>query len=213
MNKKESSAKFHIPLAHYGYVTFTFDQRGHGEAERGKNDPGQLFRDSRVVLDIVCAASDVKEGAVCCIGTSLGGTTVLTKCYENPRVTMVIGMSALHSVEAFGKVKFNPFSIGKFFRWIMVKTAKRDKNPEVSPYYYLKSDPSFNKDRVYLIHGKKDPYFPPKMTFELNKQLAGVPEDHALLLENAAHGLDDQELLVLATFLKWLSKHEIMALK
>jgi len=213
MNKKESSEKFHIPLAHVGYVTFSFDQRGHGEAGKGMNDRDQLFKDARVVLDTVCAASDVKEGAVCCIGTSLGATTVLTKCYEDKRVTMVVGMSAFHSVAAFGEVKFNPFSVGKFFRWIMVKTSKRDNNPEISPYFYLKSDPDLNKNRVYLVHGQNDVYFPPEITFELNKQQACIPENHTLLLDNAGHGLDDQELLILATFLKWMGEHEVMALK
>ena len=161
----------------------------------------------------MCAASDVREGAVCCIGTSLGGTTVLTKCYEDQRVAMVVGMSVFHSIAAFGEVKFNPFSVGKFFRWIMAKASRSGKSPEVAPYYYLKSDSEFNKKRVYLIHGQKDVYFPPELTFELNKKQSGIPEDHALLLDNAGHGLDDQELLVLATFLKWMGEHEVMALK
>ncbi len=213
MNKKESSEKFHIPLAHVGYVTFSFDQRGHGEAGKGLNDRFQLFDDARVVVDTVCAASDVRMGAICCIGTSLGGTTVLTKCYEDKRVAMVVGMSVFHSIAAFGEVKFHPFSIGKFFRWIMVRTRRKDKTPEVSPSLYLKSDPEYNKNRVYLIHGQKDVYFPPNISFELNKQLASIPEEHALLLNNAGHGLDDQELLILATFLKWIGENETMTLK
>lgn len=212
MNKKESSEKYLIPLAHMGYIGFAFDQRGHGEAGKGTNDRLQLFEDARVVVETVYHATDLRNGAVCCIGTSLGGTTVLTKCYKDERVAMVVGMSTFHSVAAFGDVKFNPFSVGKFFRWIMVKTSRTDKNPEVSPHFYLKTDPKFNKNRVFLIHGQKDVYFPPEITFELNKKQAGIPDSHTLLLDKAGHGLDNHELLVLATLIKWLNEHEKMTL-
>jgi len=213
MSKKEVNEKYLIPLAHLGYVTFAFDQRGHGEAGRGRNDRLQLIKDALPVIDLVCGATDVKPNHICCIGISLGGATVLTTCYADPRVAMVIGMSTFHSIAAFGKIKFNPFSIGKLFQWIMVKTSKKDRHPKITPNYYLKKDPIFNRNRLFLIHGAKDIYFPPELTFELNKQQAGIPEDHALLLENAEHGLDNQELLILAAFIKWLNENEAMTLK
>lgn len=209
-SKKESSERLLIPLASYGYIGFSFDQRGHGEAGSSKGDRFQIFNDARAVIDRVCAANDVRGGGLCCIGISLGGTSVLTKCYEDKRVAMVVGMSTFHSIDAFGKVRFHPFSVGKFFRWIMTKTTKKDKKTE--PRDYLKSDPEYNKNRVFLIHGRKDVLFPPEMTFELNKQQAGIPEEHALLLENAGHGLDDQELLVLTTLIKWMSENEATTL-
>jgi len=65
---------------------------------------------------------------------------------------------------------------------------------------------------VFLIHGQKDIYFPPEITFELNMKQAGIPDSHTLLLDNAGHGLDNQEVLVLATLVKWMNTHEKMTL-
>ncbi|MHA2288104.1 MAG: alpha/beta hydrolase, partial [Promethearchaeota archaeon] len=105
---KERSKDFLIGFAHMGYLTIGFDQRGHGEAEGKKSEWYKLYSDVESLLDFIFTFDDVKTGAICCIGKSMGGTSVLTKCYIDNRVAMVVGISALHSIDSIlnGKFRF-----------------------------------------------------------------------------------------------------------
>ena len=211
-SSKEESEKFLIPLAHLGFLCFNFDQRGHGEAGGKKSDFFQLMNDVNPVLNKVCSASDVKEGSICCIGSSMGSMPVLTKCYEDVRVVMVIGISALHSVESLISVKYRPLSIGWFFKRSFKKSIDKEKELKAAPYYYLKQDREYNTNRVFFIHARNDLILPVAITFELNKKHTRIPEDQALLLDRGSHGLEEQEIIILATFVKWLNKNKKMRL-
>ena len=63
-NKKEVNENYLIPLAHMGYVTVAFDQRGHGEAAGKKADWFKMFNDVKVILDKICSFKDVREGSL-----------------------------------------------------------------------------------------------------------------------------------------------------
>ncbi len=210
--KKEINEINLIILAHMGYITVAFDQRGHGEAGGKKSDWYELYNDVDKILDSVCSFEDVKKGSLCCIGKSMGGTSVLTKCYQDERVAMVIGISALHDVELLLEAKFRFLSAGWFIRRVMSK-VKDKRALKVCAHYFLKNDPEFNKNRVFLIHGKNDKIFPPSLTFKLNKKQAGIPENHALLLKNSGHSFEGQESLVFGVILKWMLENKVMKLK
>ncbi|MBD3198264.1 MAG: hypothetical protein GF317_24660, partial [Candidatus Lokiarchaeota archaeon] len=77
-----------IALSHMGYIAAAFDQRGHGEAGGKKEEWYKFYNDVGSILDSICSFKDTKEGSICCIGTSMGGTSVLTKAYEDKRVAM-----------------------------------------------------------------------------------------------------------------------------
>jgi len=207
--KKEENEIYLITLAHMGYLTVAFDQRGHGEAGGKKSDWFKLYNDVNSVLDFICSCEDVKKGALCCIGKSMGGTSVLTKCYVDKRVAMVIGMSALHSVELLLEAKFRFMSAGWFVRRIISK-VEDERALKTTAHYFLKNDPEYNKNRVYLIHAKNDTIFPSSITFEMNKKQAGISQNHAILLRNCGHSLKDQEILVLGIFLKWIFENKSM---
>jgi pimeloyl-ACP methyl ester carboxylesterase len=207
--KKEVNEPYLIGLAHMGYLTVAFDQRGHGEAGGKKAEWFKLFKDVKCVLDSVYSFEDVKKGSSCCIGKSMGGTSVLTKCYEDQRVTMVIGISALHSVELLLKAKFRFLSAGWFVKRIISKVTD-ERAIKTAAHYFLKNDPEFNKNRVYLIHGREDEIFPPSITFELNKKQAGIPDKHAILLDNCGHSLKGQELLIFGIILNWIFENKAM---
>jgi pimeloyl-ACP methyl ester carboxylesterase len=201
--QKEVNEMLLIPLAHMGYISIAFDQRGHGSAGGKKSEWYKLYNDAEAILDYVCELEDVKEGALCCIGKSMGGTTVLTKCYRDERVGMVIGISALHAIDVLLDAPASIFSSGWFVRRIISRVDQKDAL-EVVARNYLKQDANYNKDRVYLIHGKKDKIFPPELTFELNKQHARIPDDHAIILEDCGHSFRDQKFLVFGIILKWI---------
>jgi len=208
---KEVNEMLLIPLAHIGYITFAFDQRGHGEAGGTKSEWYKLYNDATTVLDYVCSIKDVKKGAICCIGKSMGGTAVLTKCYEDERVGMIIGISTLHDIDILLEANFPFLSSG----WFVKRIISRVKNKaafNIAARYFLKTNPEYNKNRVYLIHGKDDNIFPPSLTFELNKKQAQIPDDHALLLENCGHSFEDQEMLEFGIILKWIMENNIMNL-
>lgn len=207
--KKEENEIFLVTFAHMGYLTVAVDQRGHGEAEGKKSDWFKLYDDVSSVLNFICSFEDVKKGAICCIGKSMGGTSVLTKCYIDKRVAMVIGMSALHSVEHLLKAKFRFMSAGWFVRHIISK-VEDERALKTTAHYFLKNDPEYNKNRVYLIHARKDTIFPSSITFEMNKKQAEIPEDHAILLKDCGHSLQGQEVLVLGIIIKWILENESM---
>ena len=210
--KKEINEINLIVLAHMGYITVAFDQRGHGEAGGKKTDWYELYNDVDKILDSVCSFEDVRKGSLCCIGKSMGGTSVLTKCYQDERVAMVIGISALHDVELILKAKFRLLSAGWFVRRVMSK-VKDKRALKLCAHYFLKNDPEFNKNRVFLIHGENDKIFPPALTFKLNKKQAGIPENHTLILKNYGHSFEGQESLVFGVILKWILENKVMKLK
>ncbi|MBD3216434.1 MAG: hypothetical protein GF311_27725 [Candidatus Lokiarchaeota archaeon] len=162
-------------------------------------------------MDSICSFKDTKEGSICCIGTSMGGTSVLTKAYEDKRVAMVIAISTLHDVDSILNTNFKFPSSGWFVKRVMGK-GKNRASFKMAAKYYLKSDLEYNENRVYLIHGKQDSIFPPDATFELNKKQSKIPEEHALLLEDCGHGLDNQKILLLGVVLKWILNNEKMNL-
>ncbi|MFX0074003.1 MAG: alpha/beta hydrolase [Candidatus Hermodarchaeota archaeon] len=206
---KDKNTNFLIAFAHMGYLTIGFDQRGHGEAGGKKSEWYKLYTDIESLLDFISTFDDVKKGALCCIGKSMGGTSVLTKCYSDNRVAMVIGISTLHSIESILNAKFRFLSAGWFVRRIMSK-VKNEKALQITAHFYLRSDPEYNKNRVYLIHGKKDSVFPYAITFELNKKQAKIPENQAVLLNNAGHSMKNQEILVFSIILKWILDNKSM---
>jgi predicted esterase len=85
-----------------------------------------------------------------------------------------------------------------------------EKALQITAHFFLKSDREYNKNRVYLIHGKKDSVFPYSISFELNKNQAKIPEKHAILLDNAGHSMKNQKLLVFSIILKWILDNERM---
>ena len=206
---KEKNEYFLIAFAHMGYLTIGIDQRGHGETGGKKSEWYKLYGDVESVLDLVSDFEDAKKGALCCIGKSMGGTSVLTKCYIDKRVAMVVGISALHSIESILNAKFRFLSAGWFVRRVMSK-VKNEKVLQITAHFFLKSDSEYNKNRVYLIHGKKDSIFPYSITFELNKKQAKIPENQAVLLDNAGHSMNNQEILIFSIILKWILGNKSM---
>lgn len=211
-NKKEVNENYLIPLAHMGYVTVAFDQRGHGEAAGKKADWFKMFNDVKVILDKICSFKDVREGSLCCVGKSMGGTSVLTRCYEDRRVSMVVAMSALHDPNLLIEAKFRFLSAGWFVKHEISK-IKNKQALKICARNFLKKDADFNKNRVFLIHAKQDKIFPPSITFKLNKAQSRISESHAILLDNCGHSLDGQEALVSGIILKWILENEAMKLK
>jgi len=211
-NKKEENENHLIPLAHMGYVTVAFDQRGHGEATGKKSDWFNMFNDVTAVLNIICSFEDVKNDSLCCIGKSMGGTSVLTKCYQDKRVAMVVAMSALHDPILLIEAKFRFLSAGWFVKHIISKVKDKEAL-KICAHNFLKSDDDFNKNRVFLIHSHEDKICPTSLTFKLNKERAHIPETHAILLDNCGHSLDGQESLVFGIILKWILENEAMRLK
>ncbi|TXT56349.1 MAG: hypothetical protein BAJALOKI1v1_1910003 [Promethearchaeota archaeon] len=207
--KKEINEKFLIPWAHMGYITVAFDMRGHGTAGGQKSEWFKLYDDSIHILDYISNLDDVKRGSICCIGKSMGGTSVLTKCYQDERVGMVIAISALHDIGALLSEQTSIFSSRWFINRKMSK-IRNEKALEIVPRNYIKKDAQYNKNRVYLIHGKKDNIFPPSLTFELNKKQARIPDKHAILLEDCGHSLEDQELLLVGIMTKWIVENKKM---
>lgn len=139
----------------------------------------------------------------------MGGTSVLTKCYQDERVGMVIAISALHDIGALLSEQTSIFSSRWFINRKMSK-IRNEKALEIVPRNYIKKDAQYNKNRVYLIHGKKDNIFPPSLTFELNKKQARIPDKHAILLEDCGHSLEDQELLLVGIMTKWIVENKKM---
>ncbi|TFF94453.1 MAG: alpha/beta hydrolase [Promethearchaeota archaeon] len=212
MDNKEIYNMYMIPLAQMGYITAAFDQRGHGEAGGKKEDMYKLYNDVKVFIDKVCSFEDVKEGAICCIGKSMGGTSVLTRGYEDQRVAMVIGIAALHDVDLVLERDF-PFLSGGWWIKRAMKNLGSEPALNMVARNFLKSDAEYNKKRVYLLHGEKDSIFPPEITFKLNKKQAKIPDDQAILIENCGHNFSYQEPLIFGIILKWILENEKMRIE
>jgi dipeptidyl aminopeptidase/acylaminoacyl peptidase len=212
-----------IPLAMRGFLVILPDARAHGEsASRFKQarkddwyitETTGIMPDFKRVLDYACNRPDADTGRIAAMGGSLGGATVLVSALPDPRVKLVVPMSAFYSFTDFIEAKRAklPFSEPWFSKHILHNVISFGKlrrlNEKISPKYYLDRIPRDEAVRkVRLVHGKDDKLVLPEVSADKIIAHLGLPASHVFLTEKGDHSLRGQETAVAARVCQWLDE-------
>ncbi len=210
-----------IPLAMRGFLVLLPDARGHGDsAKRLKQsrmddwyitETTGIIPDYKLILDYACSRSDADPSRIVSIGNSLGGATSVMAGLPDPRVKLVIPMSAYYSfvdlLEAKrGRVPLTePWFTKHILRNVINFGKLRRLDEKISPKNYLNLLPREETIRkLRLVHAKDDKL----VLFEASaaKYIAhlGLPASNVFLTEKGDHPLRGQETAIVARVCQWL---------
>ncbi|MBN2152081.1 MAG: alpha/beta fold hydrolase [Candidatus Lokiarchaeota archaeon] len=212
-----------VPLAMRGFLVVVPDARAHGESakrlKRARKDDWYvteatgIMPDFKRVLDYACSRPDADTSRIAAIGGSLGGATLLVSALPDPRVKLVIPMSAFYSfvdlIEAKrGKVPLSEPWFSKHVLHNVIDFGKlRRLNERISPRYVFDKIPREEAIRkVRLVHSKDDNLVLPEASAEKIISHLGLPASSVFLTEKGDHSLRGQETAVLARVLRWLEE-------
>jgi len=193
----------------YGYSTFSYDLRGHGESKGIQLDMKNQVLDIQYAIDAaICRMEERGKGPdrVILMGHSLGAVASLTLGIQDPRVDIVFALSTLYSIEdlvAEDIKKEQDKSLTSIAKRILDKLKAPLSSPwwfkqfinfvskgktTLMPKYYL-TDELIKK--VYLIHGTKDEYIPFEKSGKKIIEKYHLSKDRYLLVD-AGHSFEKQ---------------------
>jgi pimeloyl-ACP methyl ester carboxylesterase len=210
-----------IPLALRGFLVILPDARGHGDsANRLKKarmddwyitETTGIMPDYKRILDYACSRPDADTSRIVAIGHSLGGATSIVSALPDPRVKLVIPMSAFYSfvdlLEAKrGRVPLTePWFSKQFLRNVADFGKLRRLNEKVSPKYYLNLLPKAEATRkIRLVHAKDDKLVLFEASADKFITHLGLPASHVFLTEKGDHALRGQETAIVVRVFQWL---------
>lgn len=197
-----------IPLAIGGpYAVLVYECRGHGKTPGKKIFNSEIFDDLPNVFDFGEKLEDIDPDRIGFMGMSFGGEVALTRAYSDERIKAIVALASPHDAKAnftrkpeSFKAKFNL----KFLGTAGVKGEKISEktNESISPKYILKRERKDLNSRVFEIHSANDNLIPLEQ-FEKNREILGLPDDQVLILERGGHASFRQELLIMASALRF----------
>lgn len=189
------------------YAVLMYDCRGFGKSPGKPSLDAKLFDDVIKVFDFGEKLDGIDPNRLGFIGESMGGEVALARAYPDSRIKAIVAMCTPHDAkENFTR---KPESLKARAQIGMLnasgvkgKKIDEDTNQKISPRYILQENNEALNDRVMLLHTKTDTcIFPGE--FERNRQVLGLGDDRAILLERGGHVFLHQELSVLASALRW----------
>lgn len=159
----------------YGYTTFAYELRGHGNSKGSIIDFKNMIYDIQIAINVAIKKMEERgkgPDRVILVGHSLGSVASLTYGIQDSRVDLVFGLSTIFSIEdlltettqkdrdkPIGKKIIEmfktPLSGPKGFKLFLNLVARNKVN--IMPKNFLTKE---LMKKVYLIHGTKDGYVP-----------------------------------------------------
>ncbi len=200
--------EYAVPLAIGGpYAILVYDCRGHGKTPGKKKLNSEIFDDIPKVIDFGEKLDDIDPNRLGFMGMSFGGEVALSRAYSDERIKAVVAMASPHDAKAsFSrkpesfKARMNLALLGSV--GVKGKKISDESNESISPKYILKKERKDLNGRVFLIHGKHDNLIPID-DFVKNREILGLPDDQVLILEKGGHASFRQELLIIASALRF----------
>ncbi|HUY01025.1 MAG TPA: alpha/beta fold hydrolase [Candidatus Deferrimicrobium sp.] len=198
---------FAYPLAVQGYKVVCYNHRGHGlkpyKSGGNKSEIDKtLTLDVRQVIDFIESRPDLNHERLGAIGFSLGGFTLLTGGYNDPRIKVSVVFCAGHDMFEINKLW--PWYLRLYFRFTKFPVfPNAEFNQKVSPKYYLGK----KVDKVIcLVHAKND-LLVPYNQFLKNVELLNLPAEQTLSFETGNHGFFGQNTVALSQTIKWFNQY------
>ncbi len=195
------------PLVVQGYKVVYYNHRGHGkkpfksEGKKAEIDK-TLAKDVREIIDFIESRPDLNHQKLGAIGFSLGGFTLLTGGYLDPRLKVVIACCAGHDMVAVHRSW--PWYMRFFFRTSGMPMFPPDEfNRKISPRYYLGTKV---EKVVCLTHAENDRVVPFE-NFLKNKELLNLSDEYTLSFKTGDHGFFGQDTILVSQIIKWLDKY------
>ncbi len=195
------------PLVVQGYTVVCYNHRGHGRkpfksgGNKGEVDK-TLTQDVREVIDFIVSRSDLNHEKIGAIGFSLGGFTLLTGGYLDPRLKVVIACCAGHDMVEVHQ--FWPWYMRFFFRVTGLPINPSDEfNRKISPKYYLGT----KVDKVVCLAHAKNDRIVPFDGFLKNKGLLNLSNENTLTFEHGDHGFFGQDTVLVSQIIRWLNEY------
>jgi dienelactone hydrolase len=195
------------PLVVQGYKVVYYNHRGHGkkpfksEGNKAEIDKA-LVKDVREVIDFIESRPDLNHQKLGAIGFSLGGFTLLTGGYLDPRLKVVIACCAGHDMVEVHRSW--PWYMRFFFRASGMPIFPPDEfNRKISPRYYLGTKV---EKVVCLAHAKNDRVVPFE-NYLKNKELLKLSDEQTLSFEQGDHGFFGQEPVLISQIIRWFNKY------
>ncbi|NVM54003.1 MAG: alpha/beta fold hydrolase [Candidatus Helarchaeota archaeon] len=195
------------PLVVQGYKVVCYNHRGHGKKPfKSGGKPFELVKismDVQQVVDYIVSRPDLNHEKLAAVGFSLGGYTLLTGGYIDPRIKLVMAFCAGHDWS----------EMNHYWRWyirLFYRLAKLpiyppdDLNRKLSPKYFLER--KIENKIVCLAHAKND-ILVPYDAFLKNKELLGLPDEQTIVFERGDHGFTGQTTVYLSQIIKWLNDY------
>jgi fermentation-respiration switch protein FrsA (DUF1100 family) len=189
------------------FAVILFDCRGFGKSPGKPKLDEALFDDIPKVIDFTMGLAGIDPARVGFAGVSMGGEVALARAYPDSRIKAVVTLCALHNArENFTRKAKNlgeRMQIGFLnASGVHGKLITEETNARLSPEFFLKQGDDSLNDRVMLVQSKDDRIISMDQ-FEKNRKALGSSPDNILLLERGGHIFIRQELLVLASVLRF----------
>ena len=207
LGNMERNYKVAYPLVLQGYKVVCYNHRGHGKKpfkSGGKRyEADKIFMDVQQVVDFIEARPDLNHEKLAGVGFSLGGYTLLTGGYIDPRIKLVMAFCTGHDW-----IEVNHFwswYVRLFFRLTKIPVYPPEElNRKMSPKYFLEK--KIENKIVCLAHAKND-FLVPYEGFLKNKELLGLPEEQTIVFERGDHIFVGQTTVYLSQIIKWLNDY------
>jgi dipeptidyl aminopeptidase/acylaminoacyl peptidase len=189
------------------YAVLMHDCRGFGKSPGKRALDAKLFDDVIKVFDFGEKLDGIDPARLGFIGESMGGEVALARAYPDKRIKAVVAMCAPNDAkENFTR---KPESMNARAQVGMVnssgvhgKKILDETNQKISPRFILQEDNPELNDRVMLLHTRDDATIYPG-EFEKNRKALGLGDDRAVIFKHGGHIFLHQELLVLASALRF----------
>ena len=211
-DSKETLQYFYIPLALQGHTILVYDARGTGESKKVGRRSQFLKRieDFEKIIEWIKLHDQLKDYDLITIGFSIGAITVLCGGFSNKDIKKIIAVSSMSNYKQ-NLPKYNPIIMFSYFLKGVKLFPNKVENYKLSPYSVIENSKrqlsenlwrEFSK-RVFLIHAKNDRIIHFK-NFQENVELLNLSEQNTLVLNSGGHTQKKNELLLVASSLKFL---------
>lgn len=212
-DNKETLQYYYISLALQGHTILAYDARGTGESKRvGKRSQFlKRIEDFKKVIEWIKSSDQLKNYDISSVGFSIGAITVLCGGFSNHHIKKIIAISAMSNYKQ-NLPKFNPIIMLSYLLKGVKLFPNEIENDKLSPYSVIKSskqilsEDNWTKfsERVFLIHAKNDKVISFK-NFQENAKLLNLSEQNSLILNSGGHTQKKNELLIVASSIKFLN--------
>jgi pimeloyl-ACP methyl ester carboxylesterase len=211
-DSKETLQYYYIPLALQGHTILVYDARGTGESKKAGKRSQFLKRieDFEKIIEWIKTHDQLKNYDVTTVGFSIGAITVLCGGFSNKNIKKIIAVSSMSNYKQ-NLPKYNPIIMFSYLLKGVKLFPNKVENDKLSPYSVIQNSKrqlseeawrEFSK-RVFLIHAKNDKIINFK-NFQENVELLNLPEQNTLILNSGGHTQKKNELLLVASSLKFL---------
>ncbi len=192
------------------YAVLLYECRGHGKTPGKRILGSKILEDIPRIIDYGEKLEFIDPDRLGFAGISFGGMAALTRAYEDKRIKAIVSAVSPHNAKVNFSRKPKGFAdrMSLFFlhhSGVNPKNISDESNKYISPEFIIeKNNPDLNK-RVCLIGSKNDS----AISFDevkKNLEALNLPDDQTLILEKAGHTLIHQELIILATMLRFFKK-------